>query len=83
MGVTRTFYLAHEHQFERMEGLGVWYAKQNVVLPANNPSKKHKSDVLGSAPRRPIGLSNVRARRNFLFYFIFFVSFYCPAGRTL
>ena len=62
-GVTRKFDLAHEREFERMEGLGAWYAKRNAVSPANDPSKKRKSDVLGGAPRRPIGPSNARARR--------------------
>ena len=50
MGVMRKFDLVHECKFERMEGLGAWYAKWNVVSPANNPSKKCKSDVLGGAP---------------------------------
>ena len=62
MGMMRKFDLVHEHEFERMEGLGAWYAKQNAVSPANDPNKKHKSDVLGSVPRQLIRLSNVHAR---------------------
>ena len=34
MGMTRKFDLAHEREFERMEGLGTWYAKRNAVSPA-------------------------------------------------
>ena len=45
MGMTRKFDLAHECEFERMEGLGTWYAKWNVVLPARGP--QHMCDIEG------------------------------------
>ena len=41
----RKFDLVHECKFERMEGLGAWYAKQNAVLPARGP--RHVCDVEG------------------------------------
>ena len=44
-GVMRNFDLVHECKFERMEGLGMWYAKWNAVSPARGP--RHMCDVEG------------------------------------
>ena len=46
MGMTRKFDLAHEREFERMEGLGMWYAKWNAVLPARGPQRVY--DIEGN-----------------------------------
>lgn len=66
--VTRMFDKAHERQFQKMEGLGEWYARRNAASPGKlpqdlNANKKRKSDLLGDAHRKPIGPSNARAKR--------------------
>ena len=67
--VTSMFDKAHEREFQKMEGLGDWYARKNAGSSGKfgpqdvSANRKRKSDALGGQHRRPIGSSNARARR--------------------
>ncbi|KAF8584616.1 hypothetical protein K439DRAFT_1660687 [Ramaria rubella] len=68
--VTNKFDKAHEREFQKMEGLGEWYARRNAASPGKSDSqgaevgRKRKSDALGGPHRKAIGPSNPRARRS-------------------
>ena len=68
--VTSMFDRAHERQFQKMEGLGEWYARKvGASSEKTGPqgigaNRKRKSDVLGGPRRIPIKSSNGRARRS-------------------
>jgi hypothetical protein len=60
---------AHERHFQKMEGLGDWYARKNAGSPSKSgpqsigTKKKRKSDALGGPHRMAIRPSNARGRR--------------------
>ena len=62
--LTKMFDRAHERQFQKMEGLGEWYARRNGASPGKlDTNKKRKSDTLGGPHGVPIRPSNPRGRR--------------------
>ncbi|KAF8523777.1 hypothetical protein BU17DRAFT_85653 [Hysterangium stoloniferum] len=62
--ITNKFDKAHEREFQKMEGLGEYYARRAAASPDKGagPSKKRKSDALAGTHEKVVRASNAHRR---------------------